>query len=156
MVTTSALEVAKTFAGVKEISGALNNPQIQAFLATDFQPGQPAVADEIAWCSAFVNYVAKLLNLERSKSLAARSWLRVGAVIDLSQAQADCDVVILKRGGGMQPGPEVIQAPGHVGFYAGRDASGNVLVWGGNQHDEVCLQSFSPINILGVRRLRRA
>jgi uncharacterized protein (TIGR02594 family) len=153
MVTTSALEVAKTFSGVKEISGAGNNPQIQAFLMTD--PGLAVPPDEIAWCSAFVNHVCKILNLERSKSLAARSWLRVGAVIDLSQAQADCDVVILKRGGGMQPGPEVINAPGHVGIYAGRDASGNILVWGGNQHDEVCLQSFSPINLLGVRRLNR-
>jgi hypothetical protein len=62
--------------------------------------------------------------------------------------------VILKRGSGIQPGPEVTRgAPGHVGLYAGIEGE-NVLVLGGNQGNAVSLQRFQMKNVLGVRRLR--
>ncbi len=60
--------------------------------------------------------------------------------------------MILKRGGGKQPGPDVIKAPGHVGFFAGVEEK-SVLVLGGNQSDEVNVSPFPVARVLGVRRL---
>lgn len=62
------------------------------------------------------------------------------------------DVVIMKRGKGIQPGPQVTDAPGHVGFYAGRDGD-LISVLGGNQSDRVGLASYSVDSVLGIRRL---
>jgi len=108
--------------------------------------------DDVPWCSAFVNYVTWLLRLPRSKNLLARSWLRVGVPIGINAAEAAFDIVILKRGEGDQPGPDVIDAPGHVGLFAGREGD-NVLVLGGNQGDAVNLARYDVHRVLGIRRL---
>lgn len=141
----SAFDLAQRFVGIKELPGPKDNPFILAMLQLD-TPWPPH--DEVAWCSAFVNFVCHLLRLPRSKSLAARSWLTVGQAIDLSAAEVGFDVVIVKRGADSAPGPEVIQAPGHVGFYGG---AGQLLA--GNQGNAVSLAPFDPAMVLGVRRL---
>src|SRR5689334_19082770 len=64
-------------------------------------------SDETAWCSAFVNTVHEMCGLPRSKSAAARSWLKVGQMVELADWKIG-DVVIITRGDGPQPGPEVI------------------------------------------------
>jgi uncharacterized protein (TIGR02594 family) len=145
----SAFDLAQRFVGVDETPGAASNPQVLAMLRLDNK--WPA-GDEVPWCSAFVNYIAWLLRLPRSKSLAARSWLTVGERIPPASAVAGFDVVILQRGDGPQPGPEVIAAPGHVGFFAGLEGS-RVLMLGGNQGDSVNVTGFPASQILGVRRL---
>jgi hypothetical protein len=61
-------------------------------------------------------------------------------------------VVILKRGDGPQPGPEVLQAPGHVGLFHGLDAGG-VRLLAGNQGNAVTVATFPRDQVLGVRRL---
>lgn len=147
MISTSAYQIAARFIGIREVTGAAANPQILAMLRLD--NSWPA-GDDVAWCSAFVNYIAWILGLQRSRSLAARSWLKVGAPIELEQAAADSDIVIVKRGGG--PGPDVLQAPGHVGFYAGLQED-KVLILGGNQGNSVSIAAFPRDQILGVRRL---
>lgn len=155
-MTIDAFTLAQRFVGVEEVSGSASNPHVLAMLRLDAK--WPA-GDDVPWCSAFVNYIAWLLRLPRSKSLAARSWLAAGRPIDLVDALPENDVVILKRGGAKQPGPEVIQAPGHVGFYAGRqnvigDVGGaRVLILGGNQADSVSVAPFKLDQVLGVRRL---
>lgn len=149
MLQVSAFSIAQRFIGVKETAGVASNAQVLAMLRLD--ASWPA-GDDVAWCSAFVNYIAWLLRLPRSKSLAARSWLTVGAEVSLGAARADCDVVVLKRGGPGQPGPEVLQAQGHVGFFAGIQGN-NVLVLGGNQADTVSVAPFAKVQVLGVRRL---
>jgi uncharacterized protein (TIGR02594 family) len=148
-IEISAFDLAQRFVGVSEIPGIASNPQVLAMLRldTDWPDG-----DEVAWCSAFVNYVTWLLRLPRSKNLMARSWLEIGQPINIANAETGFDVVILKRGEGVQPGPEVIEAPGHVGFYAGQE-NGKVLILGGNQGDKVCVAGFSLELVLGVRRL---
>jgi uncharacterized protein (TIGR02594 family) len=108
--------------------------------------------DDVPWCSAFVNYIAWLLRLPRSKMLNARSWLTVGTPIQLDAAAPGFDVAILKRGGPDQPGPDVIAAPGHVGFYAGAEGP-DLLVLGGNQGDSVSVARFRKESLLGLRRL---
>ncbi len=145
----TAYELAQRFVGIKEAPGSASNPAVLAMLRLD--NSWPA-GDDVAWCSAFVNYIAWLLRLPRSKSLAARSWLLVGEPVALDKAEPGFDVVILKRGSGKQPGPEVIKAQGHVGFFAGVEGA-EVLVLGGNQGDEVSIDRFRVENVLGVRRL---
>lgn len=109
--------------------------------------------DETPWCSAFVNFTCFMLpNVPRSNSLAARSWLLVGQSIPLTDARVGWDIVVMTRGKLPQPGPNVIKAPGHVGFYAGQDEK-NVMVLGGNQGDAVNIAPFAKNRILRIVRL---
>lgn len=145
----TAFDIAAVFIGEKEISGGMDNPLILAMLKTDNQWPEH---DEVPWCSAFVNFVCKLMRLPRSKDLRARSWLNVGRGIPLSEAEVGFDVVVLQRGSGDQPGPDVIDAPGHVGFYAG--IAGNYIeVLGGNQGDTVKVSRYPKSRLLSIRRL---
>ncbi len=143
--------LAARFSGnVKEITGTGADPAIVWFIQSC---DQKATSDEIPWCSGFINRMAWLLDLNRSRSLAARSWLNIGTPVPLEEARVGFDVVILKRGAGKQPGPEVLQAPGHVTVYAGREPGGIILGLGGNQADGVNIGRFKVENLLGVRRL---
>lgn len=149
----TAFDTAMRFAGnVKEIAGSGSDPAIVWFLQSC---DRKATSDEIPWCSGFVNRVAWLHRLPRSQSLAARSWLLIGNPVALSEARRGWDIVILKRGSGQQPGPEVTSgAPGHVGFFAGMEEGGlRVMVLGGNQGNEVSVAAFKASDVLGVRRL---
>ena len=148
-VELSAFDVAQRFIGVSEVSGSASNPHVLAMLRLD-QPWPED--DQVPWCSAFMNYIAWLLRLPRSKSLRARSWLLIGNSISLEDAEAGFDVVILKRGSGNQPGPDVIEAPGHVGLFAGREGS-KILVLGGNQSNTVNVSRYPAGRLLGIRRL---
>jgi uncharacterized protein (TIGR02594 family) len=148
MNTYNAFQIAQRFIGIEEVGGTVDNPMILAMLRLD--SGWPE-HDEVPWCSAFVNYICWLLRLPRSKSLRARSWLRVGIQVSLDNAETG-DIVVLKRGSGDQPGPEVINAPGHVGFYAGKDGPW-IEVLGGNQNDTVKVSRYPAKNLLSIRRL---
>ena len=145
----TAFDLAQRFVGITEVPGSEDNPQIMAMLKLD---GSWPKNDETPWCSGFINYIAWLLRLPRSKSLRARSWLRVGRPVELDDAKAGFDVVIFKRGSGSQPGPDVIDAPGHVAFFAGMEG-GKILVLGGNQGDSVTVARYAKTRLLGVRRL---
>ena len=151
----SLYQIAERFIGMKEIPGTEHNPQILAMLHLDASWPE---GDETPWCSAFLNYCAWLLDLPRSKSLRARSWLQRGIAVDVPKR--GFDVVILSRGTSWhtQPGPEVIDAPGHVGLFSSFGYGRNGLdeqVWllGGNQGDSVSIASFDRRRILGIRRL---
>lgn len=148
-MTTPAFDIAQRFIGTREISGTLDNPILMAMLTLDMDWPEH---DEVPWCSAFVNFVCWLLRLPRSKDLRARSWLTVGRGIHLLDARAGNDIVILSRGSGDQPGPEVLNAPGHVGFYAGMSGE-FVELLGGNQGDTVKVSRYPKSRILGIRRL---
>jgi uncharacterized protein (TIGR02594 family) len=147
-IETTAYHIAERFLGLKEVKGAVDNPQIMAMLRLDNQWPQN---DETPWCSAFVNYVAWLLRLPRSKDLRARSWINTGVPVDMDDAAVGFDIVVLTRAGDLS-GPDVIKAPGHVGFFAGRNSS-SVLVLGGNQGDSVSILGFDPVRVLAIRRL---
>lgn len=107
--------------------------------------------DDVPWCSSWLNSLAWLLGLPRSKSAAARSWLKVGSpVVSLFEAQVGNDVVILNRGGSSDPN---VSGPGHVGIFAGLQGNTHVLLLGGNQSDAVTVQAFPVDRVLGIRRL---
>ena len=148
-MNVTAYQIAQRFVGLREVAGHTANPQILAMLRLDCGAVQD---DETPWCSAFVNYICWLLRLPRSKSLLARSWLTVGEAINYMTASPGYDVVVLKRGEGPQPGPNILTAPGHVGFYAGMD-SGRIHLLGGNQGDAVTVAGYDLSRVLGVRRL---
>ncbi|CAD7336111.1 TIGR02594 family protein [Sphingomonadales bacterium 58] len=93
-----------------------------------------------AWCAAFVNAVLATNGLPGTASLGARSFLNYGTATDKPVAG---DIVVAKRGTGQQ---------GHVGFYQGTDAKGNILVFGGNTGDKVGTQAVARKDILGFRR----
>jgi uncharacterized protein (TIGR02594 family) len=144
----TAFKLAERFVGTKEAPGAVHNPVIVGMLQLD---GTGVKDDETAWCSAFANYIAWLLRLPRSKSLAARSWLTVGRPVQTYEAEVGFDVVILRRG--TKHGPEVTSgAPGHVGFFAGIEGK-SVLVLAGNQGNQVSVARFPLTDLLGIRRL---
>lgn len=150
----TAFDLAQRFIGTAEVRGASSNPQVLAMLRLD-QPWPET--DAVPWCSAYVNYIAWLLRLPRSKNLRARSWLQVGRPILLAEAKPAWDVVILDRASGQ--GASVLEAPGHVGFFAGMDRVANqpkadrILVLGGNQADSVSVSPFPTLDVLGLRRL---
>lgn len=141
MITTSLHKLAARFMGMKEVAGTTHSPQIMAMLHLD--ANWPS-GDEVPWCSAFVNYVAWLLDLPRSKSLAARSWLNVGRPVTLDEAECANDIVIFSRGSN--------PAQGHVAIFDRLDGDG-VFVLGGNQGDAVTVARFPASSVIGVRRL---
>lgn len=138
-MTIDPFTLATRFVGVKETPGVHSTPVVLAMLKLDDPWPQD---DAVPWCSAFVNTICWLLRLPRSKSLAAKSWLAIGAGVELEEAVVGYDVVVLTRDGG-----------GHVGFFAGRSGLTHVLVLGGNQHDAVSVAPFPVSSIVGVRRL---
>lgn len=150
-MNVTAFDIAQRFIGIKEVPGMESNPMILAMLKLD---GDWPEDDKVPWCSAYMNHICWLLRLPRSKSLRARSWLNVGYGIELHEAKLGFDVVILRRGKEPQPGPEIIAAPGHVGFYAGHQP-GIIELLGGNQGDSVSVSRYDAKRILGIRRLLR-
>lgn len=141
-------QIASRFIGIQEVSGKVANPQILAMLKLDAAWPED---DSVPWCSGFVNYIAWLLCLNRTKSLRARSWLNE-KIVARYDAKVGFDIVILKRGRGRQPGADVINAPGHVGFFSGF-LENHVNILGGNQKDSVNITPYKKSRILGIRRL---
>jgi uncharacterized protein (TIGR02594 family) len=138
----TCFQMAERFVGeIKERPGQLDHPFI---VWCHFLSGLSDVHDEVPWCSSFVNGIAWLLRMPRSKSARARSWLDVGHAIDLAHARPENDVIILRRG----TDPNA----GHVGFFAGF-AGGHIHVLGGNQSNNVTIAPFVVPDLLGVRRL---
>ena len=148
-MTTDLFTIAQRFLGVREVAGVTSNPLILAMLQLDASWVED---DETPWCSGFPNFICWLVGAPRSRSLAARSWLLVGTSIPLTDARVGNDLVILSRGAGEQPGASVLAAPGHVGFYAGQDAT-RVFILGGNQGNAVSVAAFPKARILGIRRI---
>ncbi len=150
VIKTTAYHVAERFIGIKELPGDEDSPFVMSMLRLDNSWPQH---DEVPWCSGFANYVAWILRLPRSKSLMARSWLQVGMPVELEDAVPGFDICIFKRGSGKQPGATVINAPGHVAFYAGQSST-KIYVLGGNQNDQVSVAPYPKSRLLGIRRLR--
>jgi len=144
---TTALELAARFTGLHEVAGVVANPQVLAMLTL---VDTSVTDDATPWCSAFVAYVAWLLGLPQSRSLAARSWLSVGWPIALDKAEPGFDVVVLNRANGSADPSKA--GPGHVGFFHSLFPD-RVLILGGNQSDAVSLGIFRRDAVLGVRRL---
>lgn len=130
--------------GVKEIAGQKDHPQIlKYFNILGFDGAR--LKDETAWCSAFVNWVAKTEGYEYTGKLNARSWLKVGEKIENPDFG---DVVVLWR-----ESPDSWK--GHVGFFV-KETRRYIYVLGGNQNNSVCIKAYPKTRLLGYRRLKCA
>jgi uncharacterized protein (TIGR02594 family) len=133
------MPVARAELGVSEIVGTRHNPRIVEYhTATDLA----AEADEIAWCSSFVNWCVRRVGGRGTRSAAARSWLNWGSSVPLVKARYG-DIVILARGSSSWQG--------HVGFYV-FSAGSHVWILGGNQSNRVSVAPYGIAKLLGVRR----
>jgi len=129
--------------GVKEVPGEKNNPEILKFF---YDIGHTWVqSEDTAWCSAFVNWVAKKSGNEYSGKLNARSWLDVGEPIEGFHDIGD--VVILWR-------EDPLSWKGHVGLFI-RETKSSIYVLGGNQDNRVCIKPYPRARLLGYRRLQK-
>jgi uncharacterized protein (TIGR02594 family) len=103
------------------------------------------------WCAAFVNAILEINNIPGSSSvsdvpLMARSFLKWGEEIHPNDIQYG-DVVIFPRGNS--------EWKGHVGFYAGTYVqTGEWIILGGNQNNEVKYSLYYPGRALAVRRYK--
>lgn len=141
--------IASQFIGRREVPGIFDDPLIMEWLKLDHQW---PTHDEVPWCSAFVNWICKICGVTRTKSLLARSWLGLSNKIMTMNAQQGFDIVILKRSGSNQPGPNNMSAPGHVGFYAFNHGK-KIWILGGNQNNGVNIKEYPNSRIIGLRRL---
>ncbi|MEX6627565.1 TIGR02594 family protein [Tenacibaculum salmonis] len=135
------IEIALGQIGIKEITGKKDNPEVLKYF-NDIGFNGAKLKDETAWCSAFVNWVAKEANLQRTGRLNARSWLKVGEEVTIPEKG---DVVIFWR--------ESKQSwKGHVAFFI-RETENFIYVLGGNQSNQVKISAYPKNRLLGYRRL---
>ncbi len=132
-------------AGVREIPGPEHNPRI---LVYGKSVTYTVTTDEIPWCSNLVNWCFMELEMERTRSAAARSWLMWGIPLQHAALGAVC---ILKRGGGDQPGKDTIDAPGHVGLLTDMLEPETVTIMAGNQGNRICEDVFPLDRLLDMR-----
>jgi uncharacterized protein (TIGR02594 family) len=143
---TKLIETALKYYGIAEqATEAKNSPTIVKWI----QYLLPwAKADEVPWCSAFVNGIALEAGYEHFSqghgSALARMWLHKGNVVETPMLG---DVVVLWRG-------NINATTGHVGFFIRENAT-HVFLLGGNQSNQVNIAAFPKDRVLGYRRLNR-
>lgn len=136
------LKIAFNELGTEEIVGVKNNPQVLKYAQETGIRG--ITSDEIAWCSTFVNWVAKKAGLQISGKANARSWLNVGTKVSTPEPG---DVVVFWR-----ESPESWK--GHVGFFLGVSPDlKRVYCIGGNQGNRVSVSAYRMETVLSFQRL---
>lgn len=151
MTQNSLYQFARSFNGLRELPGKKSHPLILGMI----QEFLPWADDDstTAWCALFVSWCVRHFMADAvlpEKPWRARSWMAWGQAVPLVAAQPG-DLVILKRDAN-GPGPDVVDAIGHIGFYVKRNDEGHVTVYGGNQSDRTRDAVFPVNRILAVRR----
>lgn len=129
------MEEARTFLGLKEIKGTQHAQAILDMWKAIKRGG--IKDDETPWCAAFVGACLERAGIQSTRFESAKSYLSWGE--KLEQPVIGCVVVFSRDGGG------------HVGFVAGQSTSGNLLVLGGNQTNEVNIREFQLTRVTGYR-----
>jgi len=131
--------VAQSQVGFEEVPGDEANPQILKYhQCTDLR----ATSDEVAWCSAFVNFCMQVSGGRGTQDAMARSWLDWGIPIKTPQ---EGDLVVFSS-------PTRGPGAGHIAFFKCRSLPGFIKVLGGNQGNKVCFKEYPTALILGYRR----
>jgi len=143
MNNTELYNVAAHYLGVQEWAGKdSNNPVVLDFYK---QAGHPEVkTDEVPWCAAFVNSVLHDCGIKGTGALNARSFMKWGKEVPSHRINLG-DIIVFWR-------ESPTSWKGHVAFFAGYDAEGNILSLGGNQGDAVSIKSYDKSKLLTVRR----
>lgn len=129
------LAIARPLVGLHEVKGAEHSPEILGMWRAIKRSG--IQDDETPWCAAFVGACLERAGIRSSRFESAASYLKWGVRLD---GPAHGCIVVFSRDGG-----------GHVGFVVGVDASGNLLVLGGNQGDQVSVKAFPTTRVTGYR-----
>jgi uncharacterized protein (TIGR02594 family) len=123
--------------GVHEVKGKVHNEDIVKYhQSTSLGAGGKIVADEVAWCSSFVNWCLEEVNIEGTDSAAAASWLTWG---QKSNDPAYGAITVLYN---RHKPPDSPTSGNHVGFLISSDEAHYTLL-GGNQSDSVCIKNFA-------------
>ena len=134
---------ARKWFGLKEISGARNNPWIMRWAG--YLGGWVAgyySKDSIAWCGLFIGYiVAKSRKPTNAKLLSARSWAKWGTVRKGPPKLGD--ILVFWR-------EKPTSWKGHVGLYVAEDKDA-YHVLGGNQGDSVSIIRISKNRLVTAR-----
>jgi uncharacterized protein (TIGR02594 family) len=131
------MDRAKQEMGITEVPGREDNPRIEEYLTTTDTPLPRDYSDEVAWCSAFVNWNFKQEGIKGTGSAWSQSWREWGK--GLSDPKFGCVVVFHWSG-----------IRGHVGFVWDWDNEG-IFVLGGNQHNSVNITYFRYDNVVAYR-----
>lgn len=134
-----AFEIAKGEIGQKEILGSKDNPRIIEYLKSVDLNDEITLHDEIAWCSAFVNWCLQKAGGKGTRSASARSFLHWG--VEVTEPH-EGDIVVFKRGNSSWQG--------HVGYYISQDEE-TVLCLSGNTSNQVKVARYQLDNVLGYR-----
>ena len=127
--------IALAHIGESEIAGVANNRWVVDCLKSVGITGP----DEIAWCSASLNWCMEAAGKCGTGSALARSWMKWGKAIPTPRFGC---VVVLKRG--------KLAWQGHCGQFI--DAyGGKVYVLGGNQGDRFGVSAYNLSDLLGYR-----
>jgi len=126
---TRWMTFAESQMGQKEMNPG-NNPNIINYHSTTggFQN------DETAWCSSFVNWSITQAGFKGTNSARALSWGGWGQTLS---DPAYGSIAVIDYGGGK----------GHVGFVAGKNSAGRIILLGGNQSDMVKYSAFAATSI---------
>lgn len=117
---------------------ARNSQTLSAFIRRF--TGKNIDVQNTPWCAAFVDAVLGQAGKPQLGSLRAADFLRYGAQTNKPQ---EGDIVVLR--------PQAKGASGHVGFYAGTDEKGRVLVLAGNQGNKVSVVPYSAGQVVSYR-----
>ena len=126
--------------GVREYTGAADNPRIVEYLHSTTLGEHARSNDETYWCSAFVNWCVEKAGYAGTDSAWARTWGSWGESV--TTPERGC-IVVFKRGRG-----------GHVGFYIS-ETENEIEVLGGNQDDSVCIKPYPKSRFLSYQMPRR-
>ncbi len=131
------VETAKRVLGANERDQAELLSQFMADGGVNLDPAQTA------WCAGFMNAVLAQNGINGTGTLRARDFENWGE--DASDDPQVGDIATFWRGSRNS-------GKGHVGFFMGYDANGNILVLGGNQGDAVSISAYPAGRSTGFRR----
>lgn len=126
---------ARRYLGLRETPGKATAPVIARWLLELKAWWRD---DETPWCGVYVAAVMRKEGLVPPKYwYRARGWLEFG--VSIPDPIPGCIAVFERKGGG------------HVGFVAGTDEMGRLMILGGNQGNAVSLAPFDRARALGYR-----
>ena len=133
--------------GLQDFTGDTSNTKVLQFFS---EIGHPEVVDdETSWCSAYMSWCAKNVNLEGLEvktNLSAKCWLQAGEEVIGTPKTGDIVIFWREKKNSWQ---------GHVSIFINEDpVTHQVFCLGGNQDDKVCIKAYPSEQVLGFRRLK--
>jgi uncharacterized protein (TIGR02594 family) len=143
-------EISKSFIGVREIAGVLQNPFIVKIILTFMPWLKGDRIEETPWCAMYQSWLLKeqgLGHLIPKNPMRARSFLNVGDPVKMEDLQVG-DYVIFWRGHPSSTAGHVAQFDGWNKLYPD-----HIPVLGANQSNQVNVSNYPKKRFLEGRRI---